>query len=686
MKVKEKNKAASAAVIPKKEERGIYGASGFFVSALLGFLAAGTEMGGGAPLCASAAAVLSPVCGFAAFGGAMVSFLLGGEVGQHVTEIIAVPAAVLSKALAESLSGRRLPPAASGLLAGFAYFICGGIAAFSYKATGALLMALAFRGVLAGISAFFMGKTLSQAEKNGFCITEENRVSAAVTYVLLICMACGVSFGALNAGRAAGAFFTVIAAYRLGCGAGAAVAALTAFAAGAASAGLLPSSAVLVCAGLAAGIPRKNGRYVSAAAFVGLGLAGALIYGMPRDTVNLLWDMLAAAGVFCLLPDKVYRMSALRPDVKSSAAVGIQSSRFRFAAAVVSDVRESFEKTWQLLDRGAPENHMDAAAVSMREASSEQLLGVEKMLEFLSGAKDVFPACDQELSMRVCEIFSEAGAVSPSAAVFFDGDGRLYIECFCRGNLNISNRKLTEKLSVISERELDLPEVFSADNTKHLCFHELTVFSAEIGQASVNGREDTSGDSGIVFNDGFGNVAVLISDGMGSGARAAVESCMTVSLMTKIMRAGLGAETAVRLINLMLMAKSPEECFSTVDLMTVNLFTGKTELLKLGAAQSFIKTGGTVKTVEGRSTPVGIVSSVEISRFGARLSDGDEIVMMTDGICEDIFPHVRELMLSVGVTAQDCAERVIAAAEKEKETSPYRQDDKTVYVVKIHKI
>ena len=173
---------------------------------------------------------------------------------------------------------------------------------------------------------------------------------------------------------------------------------------------------------------------------------------------------------------------------------------------------------------------------------------------------------------------------------------------------------------------------------------------------------------------------------MGSGARAAVESCMTVSLMTKMLRAGLGTETAVRLINLMLMTKSTEESFSTIDLLLVNLFTGKAELFKLGAAQTFIKTAGTVKTVEGRSAPVGIVSPVEISRFSARLSDGDEIVMITDGICEDIFPKVRELMLSIGVTATDCAERIIAAAEKEKGSSPYRQDDKTVYVVKIHKI
>ncbi|MDE6595565.1 MAG: SpoIIE family protein phosphatase [Oscillospiraceae bacterium] len=290
------------------------------------------------------------------------------------------------------------------------------------------------------------------------------------------------------------------------------------------------------------------------------------------------------------------------------------------------------------------------------------------------------------VSCRIREFLSEAGAEKPAVSVFFDSGGRIFAECFYEGLLNIGMEELAEKISEAADKDIDVPEAVTMGEVTRLCFHEPTIFEAEIGQARVNGREDASGDFGTVFRDGFGSVSVLISDGMGSGARAAVESCMTVSLMTKIMRAGLGSEYAVRLINLLLLTKSSDECFSTIDLLTVNLFTGKSEIVKLGAAQTFLKTNGTVKNVEGWSTPVGIVGSVEISRRFAQLGDGDEIVMITDGICEEVFPCVRELMLSVGVTAQDCAERIIAAAEKDKDGNLYRQDDKTVYVVKIHKI
>ena len=322
----------------------------------------------------------------------------------------------------------------------------------------------------------------------------------------------------------------------------------------------------------------------------------------------------------------------------------------------------------------------------MREITLEQLSGTEDMLNFFSKGSELFPHCDERLSEYVCEALEEYGVKSPAAAVFSDVDGRVYIECFYEGLLNVKLEAVTERFEKICDREFDLPEVICFNRTTRLCFCEMPVYGVETGRAAMNGREDTSGDSDTFFRDGFGNVYLLISDGMGSGVRAAVESCMTVSLMTRIIRAGLGINAAVRLINLLLLTKSADESFATVDLMKLNLFTGKAEIVKLGAAQSFIKSNGTVKTVESWSTPVGIVSSVEISKRNIQLSDGDEVVMITDGISEECFPRVRELMLSMGITPQDCAERIICAAENSNQSKNCHKDDKTVCVVKLHKI
>lgn len=772
MKLKEKKAAETADLsAPKNALPEIPKAAGIFLSAFFGFLAAGTSFGGGAPLCASLAAVLPASGAAAAFAGSMTEFLIDGTVGRYLTEIIAAPAIILSKLLVTAVFGKKLSEKSAGFLAAFAYFACGIMAAVSVKVTFPLILAVAFRGVLCGAAAYFAAAAFSSAEKTfaakSFSFSGDTKVSLAVTYTAAVCMLCGISFGTVNLGRAAGAFFTAAAAYKLGGGMGGAVGAMTAFGAGMSSAGMLTSSPILVCSGLACGSLglRRKSRLAAAAVFIGAGLAGALIFGMPSDALKLLSDMSAAAVVFCFLPDKFYRKPSIRSAAAYSPPERQQSGRLKFAAAAVSDVRESFSKATKVLDRGEKkydvsaevcgkvcslcrsgafcgesperrienyfrpaedileekgsisekelhrsleccphknalaeafnreyrraqaEKRLNAAADNMREITEEQLEGMEKMLEYLGGRADIFPACDEELSDYVRGILSEEGAKNPSATVFFDGSGRIYIECFYRGNLKIKPSELAEKLSDISDRDLDgSPSSASIGGITRLCFHEETDLAVEIGNAKINGREDASGDFGTVFRDGFGSVSILLSDGMGSGARAAVESCMTVSLMTRLLRAGLGAEAAVRLVNLLLLTKSAEESFSTVDLFTVDLFSGKAEIIKLGAAQTFIKTCGTVKTIESRSTPVGIVSAVEISRYSAKLSDGDEAVMITDGICESVFPRIRELMLSIGITAQDCAERIVAYAEKEKENNLYMQDDKTVYVVKIHKI
>ncbi len=767
MNLKEKTKAGTAAERLSAETpsgRTLSPASALFLSALFGFLSAGTKLGGnGAPLCAAFAAAIPMTNGLAAFAGAMAAFFLDGSFTSRVTEIIAMPAVILARAMLTTVMGRKLTPAASGALGAAAYIICGIIAAFMYKITAPLIMAVVFRGVICGAAAYFASKLFPRLG-DGAGITSEIRVSAAAVYVLVICMLCGVSFGAFSAGRIAGAFVIAAAAFRYGIAGGAAAGALSAFAFGMSSPSMTATAAIVVCGGLVSGMFTQKSKLALAAAFIVTVFAGALVYGMPTDGAKLIADVTAAAALFYIVPEKLYRRPFIRKDMPLSAAAVQFSGRLKFAAGSVADVRESFSKAVRVLEKGefdrdissevcgrvcascrsgafcgdSPEQRTEAyfrpaeallrkrgfitekelpdgvshcprkgelteafnriyrltrlekrrgdISGCMRELTAEQLSETEDMLNYLSCGGETFFACDEMLSEYARAALEDCGAKSPSAAVFYDRDGRLYIECFYEGLLSEKLEKLSERLAEISDRELDKPAAAAVNGFTRLRFCEIPKYEAEIGHASASGREQTSGDSDAVFRDGLGNVIIILSDGMGSGVRAAVESRMTVSVMTRIVRAGLGADAAVRLINSLLITKSPEEIFSTIDFMRINLFTGKTEIVKLGAAQTFLKTNGTVKTVESRTTPVGIVTGSDIDRRSALLSDGDEAVMITDGITEDCFPRVRELMLSLGVTAQDCAERIVAEAEKDRENNLSAQDDKTVYVVKIHKI
>lgn len=760
--MKLKNKTRTEAVA-QKEKNNPPVIIQLFIAAAAGFLAAGTTIGNGMPLCTAVTAVTPAFNGIASFIGAMLKFFASGNFTGYVTEIISMPAVLMAKMTVTMISGRDISPKGISALSAAAYIFCGLVAAFQYEITPALIAAIIFRGIISGCAAYFAARVVCFSG-TGFGLTVENSVSHAVVYALSVCMLCGMNFGTVNAGRVAGLLATAIFAFRYGIAGGGAVGALSAFSFSVMSSTMSSTSAITVCSGLALGLASRKGKLFSAIVFIGTAVACSLVYGMPADTLKLIPDTAIAAVLFCVVPENIMRKPVAAEFSPPSSAVKQYGNRLRFAASAVSDIKISFTKAADIFDKRQSVNDISSEVCEkvcslcrnsaycgeseeqrirkyllpteelldkkgfvtenelhrglenctqksmiaevfnelhrlemlekrsgnitdcMREITLEQLSGTEDMLNYFGKGSELFPCCDERLSEYILEALAEYGVRSHSATVFSDKDGRVYIECFYEGLLGAKLETVTERFEKICDREFDIPEVISFNGTTRLCFCEMPVYGVETGHAAVNGREDTSGDSDNFFRDGLGNVYVLISDGMGSGVRAAVESCMTVSLMTRIIRAGLGINAAVRLINLLLLTKSTDESFATIDLMKLNLFTGKAEIVKLGAAQSFIKTNGTVKTIESWSTPVGIVSTVEISRRNIQLSDGDEIVMITDGICEECFPRVRELMLSMGVTPQDCAERIIGFAENYCQEKNYHKDDKTVYAVKLHKI
>lgn len=764
MKLKEKIRTEASGYHEKSVLKRLNPAAEILLSAFGGFLAAETTLGGnGAPLCTALIAVASFFNGFAAFAGAISSFFLYRNISSHITEIIAMPAVIISRATLTFLFRKRITPATSAILAAASYIFCGIITAVTYGISAVLVLAIIFRGFICGITAYFAAKVISNTSPKT-SNSADNTVSLAVIYAVLICMLCTMDFGSFNAGRIFGAFVTIAAAYKYGIAGGGTVSAVSAFSFGASLSSMSSSAAIFICSGISSGIFSKKSKFVSCTAFLGTAFACSLIYGMPSDAVKLITDMTIGAVFFCIVPDKL--LSKTFNGVFSAPSVAIKQygSRLKFAASAVSDVKSSFEKAVQVFSRCGQEHDIASEVCTkvcsscrnhvfcgeneehrinsylrytvnkleengyisdkelhkaldvcpnkqaltetfnelyrlslieqrseniierMREITLEQLSSTEDILKSFGMCAERFPYCDERLSTHIREILEEYGAKNTSAAFFTDREGRAYIECFYEDILKTGCSELNERLSIICDHEFDEPELMELYPITRLCFHEATAFEAEIGCAAINGREETSGDSNISFSDGFGNLYILISDGMGSGVKAAVESRMTVSLMTRIIRSGLGIAAAVRMINLLLLTKSADESFATIDLMKINLFTGKSEIVKLGAAQSFLKTNGTVKTIESWSAPAGIIGSSEISKRNVQLSDGDEVVLITDGICEDCFPRIRELMLSIGITAQECAERIIGTAELSEKGNSCPQDDKTVCVVKINKV
>jgi len=214
-------------------------------------------------------------------------------------------------------------------------------------------------------------------------------------------------------------------------------------------------------------------------------------------------------------------------------------------------------------------------------------------------------------------------------------------------------------------------------------------YQLSLGVAGI-GKEGSSvsGDSYLFLPLAGGKFAALLSDGMGSGHNAAMESSATLGLIARLLDSGFSRDLTIKTVNSILLLRSPEETFATVDMTVFDIYNGEAEFAKIGASPGFVVRGRQVGTVRANSLPVGIVNEVEVFSVSKQLNHGDMVIMVTDGVLdacngpgekEDwLIEVLREIP---GLKPQEVAELIINLAQ----TGSCR-DDMTVVAVKVEKV
>lgn len=170
------------------------------------------------------------------------------------------------------------------------------------------------------------------------------------------------------------------------------------------------------------------------------------------------------------------------------------------------------------------------------------------------------------------------------------------------------------------------------------CYYCLTPIASYEARTVVcklpKGGNEFSGDNHALRELKDGHFVAILSDGMGNGSKAALQSNTTVSILEKLLETGVDRDFAVKMVNSILLLRTPEESFATVDLALLNLHTGRAEFIKIGAATTYIKRGREVWSIKSTSLPAGILNSVDLERTVVQLQTGDLIVMVTDGVID----------------------------------------------------
>lgn len=202
---------------------------------------------------------------------------------------------------------------------------------------------------------------------------------------------------------------------------------------------------------------------------------------------------------------------------------------------------------------------------------------------------------------------------------------------------------------------------------------------------SIKAGEEISGDQFAFQKIPEGRMLLCLSDGMGSGPMAALESETAIELTEQLLGAGFSPERSVQLINSVLLMKNREQAPTTLDVTVVDLYTGTCRVVKSGAAPTFRKRGNQVEVFGAESLPVGIVGDIETVSQELKLQDGDWLIMVTDGVLDALSGVDKEAAMKTVISQQssrnprDFAERILRSVQQNTEA----KDDMTVMVVGI---
>ncbi len=302
---------------------------------------------------------------------------------------------------------------------------------------------------------------------------------------------------------------------------------------------------------------------------------------------------------------------------------------------------------------------------------------------------------DTSLERKLKKAFGRKGIVLKNTYVYDNANQRkeVYLNIRTRKKNRISNKEAAEILSEMMGREM-MPShemrAFVRNEFTNTCFVERTNFEVLYGmERCVGDYQQISGDSFSFMQKEEGQFLASLSDGMGTGLNAYQESEKVVDLLEQFLEAGFTKETAVKMINSALVLRSDGKTFSTIDISSIDLYSGVCEFLKIGAATSFIRRGNWVETITSTSLPAGVFQQTDFEKTCRKLYDGDMVIMVTDGVL-DVLPveHQEKLMKDIILehptnNPKELAEYIVSRVRQYK--NGRFCDDMTVLVMGVWK-
>ena len=326
--------------------------------------------------------------------------------------------------------------------------------------------------------------------------------------------------------------------------------------------------------------------------------------------------------------------------------------------------------------------HWENRTKETKEIVAWQLKEIGNVLKGISSEVETHISFNPYLEEKIKTQFDNTKIEVDNVIVLENQHGRYSVEIKYKGPRKLLSGAKTTISNVVGREMVESEQKHS----HRITYVEEQKFRVSTGLAKVSKENTKSGDSHGIMHVSGDKALVVLSDGMGSGKRANEESAATVEMFESFMETGFDKETAVRIINSVMVLKSEEDYFSTLDACLVDLYTGVCDFIKMGASTTYILSDEGVDIIRNNSMPMGILNEIKVEPIKKRLKAGDIIIMVTDGITEPTssLDNESELLELIANTElkdpQKIADHILHGVKDKLDNI---KDDMTVLVAKI---
>lgn len=270
----------------------------------------------------------------------------------------------------------------------------------------------------------------------------------------------------------------------------------------------------------------------------------------------------------------------------------------------------------------------------VRKVLSDQFSSMGQILNDMVNEFKEYESFDFAMENKIHSSLNNIGIFPRDVSCMVDKFGRIFVEIEASfvEKSRLNEYTLARELSQICDRKMDVPCINYLPDSCQIQVSEMPLLNLVMGVSQHicdNGK--LCGDNYSYFSDGKGRMMAIISDGMGTGGRAAIDGAIASGVMSNLLKAGLSFDCALKIINSVLLVKSSDESLATLDITCIDLYSGRSDFLKAGAAVTFVRTKGKVIIVNIPSLPIGILNDINFSVENMELETGDIILMMSDG-------------------------------------------------------